>query len=127
MTPLPTLLAEARREAEELSALAEKATPGPWIAKGDPNAPGIFRIVLPVDSWPSFAHHDPENAEFIAASRTAAPRLAAALLALIPVVEAALIVASNRRGRVSRTLEDIHAGWDALEAAITTLTEALKP
>lgn len=112
MTDLSPLLAEARRIAEE---------------------------VRRYDNWASEDAGD--YAARISALAAAAPRLAAALLALIPVVEAArelieafalgpLDVAAKYGPDVDgRELEDeaLRSLSEALSPLPTTLTEALKP
>lgn len=64
---LHALLAEVRE-------LAEKATPGPWVAKAEGS---IAKIVLPTAEFSEFSHHDPPNAAFIVALRNLWPRLLA--------------------------------------------------
>lgn len=120
--PLTETLQAIRRECEEVIALAEKATPGPWTketakqAQGKPK--GKRRIASPPDEsghkhtvantarWNSRA-----NAALIATSRTLAPKLARATLTAIK----GLSIISSYEGVESQhaiiALETLATSW----------------
>ena len=99
MRPTPRSRAEAEAmvaTVRTLAALAEKATPGPWIAEPDDGLED-YRVVRDTPEWrrtqggiaetivDRFGQDDNEHndAEFVAACRDAVPTLCAALLAAL--------------------------------------------
>lgn len=105
MTDLSPLLAEARRIAEEVQASADAC-----MAAIKGNRPGIAAAME----------------EYRDKADDLAPRLAAALLALIPVVEAAETGALHMSTETRFGEEAFERLYSALKEASTTLTEALK-
>jgi hypothetical protein len=87
MTPTPWLA-----RLDELEALAEAATPGPWDAPSREAEYFADTIIMLADTYENYQN----NCAFIAASRTAVPQLVAALREAMTALER--VNAETQRG-----------------------------
>ncbi len=122
-------------ELSRLSEICEAATPGPWEYDGQhfeihaPHSEGYWVIVseecdapndAPVDE---FGHQYSPDYAFIAAARTAMPRLLAEMARLRPEVQLQQRLAEERAQQV----EDLAATEVALRRRIAQLEERISP
>jgi hypothetical protein len=89
MTDTEKTLAALTLMAEEVKRLGEKATPGAWRHRKSVHGSKYRYVQVGADESYTTLELLPADAAFIAQSRTAAPLLASAVLALVEVARAA--------------------------------------